>query len=142
MIVLALDPATSTGWACSDGRSGETSFEKHARGCTRTEGHKRVGVEFACWLHGLLCDTDAVIVYIESTPTSRYPKQISDGLRMLALMTCADLERVPVEVAPTQWQPWARKTIGWVKQKGRGGDENDAKAMLAWALATQRVEVA
>ena len=36
-----------------------------------------------------------------------------------------------VEVAPQSWQSWARKALGWVKERDKD-DQQDAKHLLAY----------
>ena len=132
--ILAVDPATRSGWACSDGTSGAVSFKVDNK-LPGPERHGRVLYAFDRWLDGKLCETQAGVLLLERQMTHGTAAHLLLGLRGAALM-CGWRRRLAVlEAWESQWKPWAQRRCPW----WRKDDELDARAMLAYFLANKKV---
>lgn len=143
LTILALDLATTTGWACSDGTSGADDFAAPANGVkhalSETARHGLIASRFDGWLHAKLTLTQAGVLLVEKPmvsakrPGALRGSAVTLGLRMLALKVGWERRLLVLEVWEAQWKPWAKRCGWWQK-----GDEADARAMLGW-FAEQRL---
>lgn len=129
--VLALDVATSTGWACSDGSSGVEDFSGKivGRSLAKLEEpvrHAAIAARLEHWLGAKIILTGARVLVLERQMTHNRAHLLV-GLRMIALLLGWKRRLQVEEVWATQWLPWA-KACGWWEK----GDEADAKALLGY----------
>ena len=128
LVILMVDPAKSTGWACSDGTSGVERFDGgNIAKLPEPERHALIADRFARWLDAKLQATQAGVLGVERMMTHGTAAHLLLGLRMVALLAGWRRKLLVEEVWESQWKPFARKNTDWVK-----GDEADAQAMLAW----------
>lgn len=140
--VLALDVATSTGWAISTGASGAESFALNKR-ADATLRHGHVAAAFRRWLDSTIDRHEVGLVIMERQAVRGTkgecapPAQLEVllGLRAVGLALCHERRVAVVEVTASEWQPWAETALGWEKRRGPEGDRADALAILAWAVA-------
>lgn len=131
--VLAVDPGKTCGWACSDGTGGSASHEASAdRRLAETARHMLLAHRYRRWLQGLITVTRPAILVLERQQMGRGGGAVTLGLRMVALEVAHGERLATAEVWPAEWQAWARRELGWTKRAS--GDEDDARAMLAWWL--------
>ena len=135
--ILALDVATTTGWACSDGTSGAECFDgRLADGralakLAEPERHAVIGSRLNYWLHAKVIFTRASVLLVERQMT-HHRAHLLLGLRMIALFVGWQHKMLVEEVWSSQWRPWARANGDWVK-----GDEADARAILSYWQETR-----
>lgn len=131
---LAVDPGKRCGWACSDGTGGAVDHERPAdRKLAATPRHMLLAHRYRRWLSGLVTWTRPAVLVLERQQMGRGGGEVTLGLRMVALELAHGERLATAEIWPGQWQGWARRELGWAKR--RDGDEDDARAMLAWWLA-------
>lgn len=127
-MLLAIDPATSTGWALEDKRSGQFSIRCAGKGLYRDiDRVHRWQMRFC----DLLTDLEPSEVVCEFSGARGWtvPRQLT-----LAAGTICRLRELPfVYVTPRTWESWATKAGIWCKEAK--SDVADAKAILAWRLA-------
>lgn len=128
LIILAIDPATSTGWACSDGTSGVEYFGVGLSDRPRHRRHGRIILRFGDWLSSMLDRTQAGVLVIEQQFRSVYGSDVALGLRGAALARAEARNLLVEEVPPSKWMVWAHRELEW----WRKDDELDARAILAW----------
>lgn len=141
--VLAIDPASSTGWACSTGEHGvfQLATPVAEKGLSAVDRNKKRAWRFIGWFSDLLIETGAEVVVVEDnqfTPRSTASALIQYGLRWSIFAACYGHDREVMLVRASDWEPWARKNIGWEKLEGPDGDIADAKAILAYAVANTK----
>lgn len=131
IVVLAVDPGKRCGWACSDGTGGAVDHElAKDRKLDVTPRHMLLAHRYRRWLSGLITMTRPAVLVLERQQMGRGGGAVTLGLRMVALEVAHGERLATAEVWPGEWQGWARREIGWIKCPG--GDEDDARAMLAW----------
>lgn len=137
LTILALDQAECTAWACSDGTHGIRNIaarhEEKLLNLAERDGSR--GFRLASWLADLLIETGTELVVIEDNTfnsRSTYAARAQANLRAWICTTCWAHDRRVIEVAPKDWEPWAKKHLGWRKQDGPDGDIADAQSMLAY----------
>ena len=131
--VLAVDPGTCTGWACSDGRSGAATMDdglaKLRREKRWPEVHGRIADRFRRWLDAELSRSGAGVLVLEEQMAGRGGGRVTLGLRMVALELMTRRKILVDEVNISRWQAWARKQGRAAADKG---DEADAQWLLRW----------
>lgn len=132
LTILAVDPATRTGWACSDGASGAIDFGAPAK-LPEVDRHALIGRRLGWWLNTELIRRRPGVLLVERQMTHGSAAHLLIGLRMVVLVTAAAFDVVIVEIWSSQWQPWAKATDWWHKD-----DELDARAMLSWWQAERQ----
>lgn len=132
LAVLAIDPATTTGWAHCNGESGTVDLArpKIKNDVTAAVRHGIIGARYERWLDAELTRYQVGVVVIETQSMARGAGAIIIGLRMITLAMCARHRLIVEEVTPATWQAWARRERGWTKADK--GDEADARTILAW----------
>lgn len=137
MRVLALDLATTTGWAVGEGgfilASGTLSLASPAPDAFSR--HAGMGDKLADRLADLLTEHAPTVACVETATGS--PKgeaaRVMFGLRMVAGVVLRRRELLVDEANASTWQPWARRNLDWVK-----GDEEDARAIALWWMAVRQ----
>lgn len=140
MRILALDIATTVGWAVSGGPSGIKSFQREAK------DFGRLGVAFQLWLGGMIKHHRPGLVAIEA-PFMRGPSTYHLMGLCFAAHTVASFHGLPRrEVPPRKLKKFAtdngnaKKPAMVAAVQAWGFDvtdhnEADAIAVLAWAHA-------
>ena len=135
VVVLAIDPGKTCGWATSDGQGGAKGHEQNSdRKLDATARHQVLFARYRRWLQSLVYLTRPGVMVLERQQMGRGGGEVTLGLRAVTLELTKNECLAVAEVWPSKWQPWARRELGWIKRDG--GDEDDARALLAWWQAT------
>lgn len=158
MIVLAIDPGLSLGWASN----AKTSFGKGAVNVPalvaqwfRPERQILAKDDLLArrlaavdrWLDDAAqhLRPDLFVVERQLAMAGRNRVQVNQHIETVVTKVAGDRDALLRRPTPSEWQAWAQKSMpirfaGW---KGDGKpDDISAELMLKWALATQTVEVA
>ena len=136
LTILAVDPGTKTGWACSDGTGGVEDFSRGAAKLPEVERHALIAWRLTWWLESQIIRKQSGVLLIERMMSHGTAGHLLLGLRMAALMVGARRKQLVVEVWEKQWKGWAKATGWWQKS-----DALDAAAMLGWWTECRLPEV-
>lgn len=127
LAVLAVDPGSVTGWACSLGTSGAVDLRKpKIKDLAEPAWHGLLGMRFDSWLDAALSTTRAGVLVVERQLTHGLSSRVLLGLRMIAMVRGRGRGILVEECWTSQWRPWAERELAWWEKS----DELDARAML------------
>jgi len=149
--ILALDLARVTGWAVvvrEPGRppvvaaSGAVTVGTGRWAADWDRAHRDAwsAEQLACWVQRIVELENVTTLVLEDAFAAAARTRAARQLWILrgAALAGARLARPRISVvdAPIRtWQAWAAAEIGWRKQRGRAGDEADARAIGLWAAS-------
>jgi len=152
--ILALDLARVTGWAVvvrEPGRppvvaaSGAVTVGTGRWAADWDRAHRDAwsAEQLACWVQRIVELERITTLVLEDAFADAARTRAARQLWILrgAALAGARLARPRISVvdAPIRtWQVWAAAEIGWRKQRGRAGDEADARAIGLWAASGNR----
>lgn len=150
--VLALDVATSSGWAVAvrsrDERaasvyaSGEIDLGRASRRRDRSAARAAQCAALYRAVSSLLDHYGPGLVVLEAAHFGPSVSTLAtlSMLQGAALAAVGSREPPPaVLLVPSRrWQSWASSAIGWQKRRGAGGDAADARAIALWAAHQPR----